>query len=627
MLTLPQDYMKKTLLTVLISSTILYSTVSFAETNEKPRSQALRGSSVQPVNPPKSLTSNTTRPNAQNQNFVAQSEAAASEKTEALRKAEAEAAKKVENEKPVEQKPVDPKAPIAAGLLITTPEKFKAVGKNNQTGLTIDGIDILSNDKDIAADLNKYVGQNINKEFLDNVITRIIKFMREKNQPVVDVYFPEQDITDGKLVVVVSRAVVGDVIVSGNKYYSKEAIGKNVTAKSGEFIYSDQLSKDLRWINSNPYRSVDVIFKPGQKQGSTDIVLETKDMYPMRVFGGIDNYGSPTTTENQFNLGFSYGNLWGLDHEVVYNFISSWDYANFNAHVLQYNIPFEWRHKLHLTGTVSESNPKSSTNVISQTGQNYTFNAEYEIPLYDWGVPGFTQDLKLGFDYKRLENAIEFGGTNVYNSKPEVVQFYATYDGSKTTAKTVNILSASIYGAPGELTSNNTKADFETAQAGADPAYAFLRSLYETRYTFDEGITLAGIFRGQYSFGSLLSSEQLPINGIGAVRSFATNTVRRDNALVSTIELSTPYVPVIDEYFKLGVRDRIQGFTFVDYGFGSNNDEFGTDSSIDLSSAGLGIRFGVGRYTSGVIEWGQELHDELNDGTDRHLSFRVNFSY
>lgn len=518
--------------------------------------------------------------------------------------------------------------PRVRGILLTTPEYYRQkINSNFKTpGFFLRDLPILTQDPYINDRLYSYEGEEISPELLDSVIRDVIVFMRDKNQPVVDVYFPEQDVTDGFIVGLVSRAVVDKVVVHGNEYYTEEDIKKFVNVKPNDYIWSDILSQDLRWINSYPYRSVDVIMKPGSRPRTTDVIFETKDMYPFRVFGGVDNYGAPAIDENQYYLGFSYGNLFGLDHEIIYSFGSAFDTAQFSSHNLQYIIPFEWRHKLSLSGSISEA--ESNAQPFTFEGSNVIVNVDYEMPLYDFGFRGFTQSVNLGVDYKRLENDIEFGGLNIFNSEPEIVQFYAKYEASRTSNKTTNEFTVTGIVSPGDITSNNTEEDFELARAGADPDYAYVRSSYDASYTSElANMIFRGLFRGQYTPERLLTSEQINIGGPGAVRGFAANTIRRDSGFIATLEVASPYVPVIDNFLGTTLRDRVQGFVFYDKGYGENVETVGNNSTVDLDSYGVGTRFGIGRNLSGVIEYGREIDDEFNDGTDEHLHFRLNTAY
>ncbi len=524
--------------------------------------------------------------------------------------------------------------PRLKGILLTTPWYYR--NKLNSyfatPGFYIRDLKILTQDPDARDRLLSYKNDEINEDMLNGVIRDIVVLMRDKNQPVVDVYFPEQDVSDGYVVGLVERAILDKVIVNGNQYYSDEEIGGNIRLQKGDYVWSDILSQDMRWINSYPYRQVDAIFKPGSKPRTTDIILETADMTPFRIFGGYDNYGPSATNQNQVYAGFSYGDLFGADQEVIYTFGSSIDFANFNSHTLQYIIPFaELRNRLSLTGSISESEPKSTTPFFTSEGQNIFLNADYEIPLYDYGIRGFVQGLRFGADFKQLENNIDFGGTQVFSSSPEVAQAYVTYEGTRSSSIVSHIFRATAVGSPGDITGNNSDAEFNTASSGAEAQYAYFKGVYDTRYTFADlgGVSLGGLFRGQYSpMTTLLSSEQAAISGPGAVRGFQTNNLRRDNAFVSTVEVATPYVPVLDTILKANVRDRVQGFVFYDRGYGDNDSASAAGhNSINLDSAGVGARFGLGRNLNGVVEYGHELHDELHDGKDQEIHIRVNAAY
>lgn len=521
------------------------------------------------------------------------------------------------------------------GILITTPAHFKNARHNQFQGkgvVEIEDLNMLVDDKKIDAELKTYIGKKLDKEVLKDLIRDVVVFMRDKNQPVVDVFAPKQDVSTGNLVILVDRAVVGDVIVRGNQYYESDTIRRYLNTAKGDYIYSDALANDLRWINTNPYRNVDVIFKPGTNPGTTDVVLETKDMYPARVFAGIDNYGSSATGRNQFNVGFSYGNLFGKDQEIIYNFISSFDFANFNAHVLQYNIPFEWRHKLSLTGSYSKAEPKGVVPGLSQEGENITLNGEYEIPLYNYGARGFTHSTKLGLDYKRLKNTVDFGGFTVFNNPVEIVQAYVGYDISRTTNNSLNLGNVTVVVSPGDITDNNDNLSFDQARTGADSSYAYLKGLYDGNFTEDNyGVGFRGLLRGQLGSGELISSEQIAIDGPGAVRGFGSNTIRKDRGFLATLEVASPYIPVLDEYLGTKLRDRVQGFVFYDYGTGTDDGVTttpGLGSKVTLQSIGVGTRFGIGRSFNGVVEYGHEVGgDAENNGTDQSITFRLNTSY
>lgn len=543
--------------------------------------------------------------------------------------------------KPAVTKKAEQKTVTIKGLRVVSLDEYKKTGTKKSSGITISDLDYI-NVGYAKENLNSFLGKTATSDNLNAIIKEIILISREEQQPVVDVYFPEQDITDGYLTAIVNRAKVGKITVFGNEYFDDYSISKEITAKSGDFIYSDQISNDIKWLNSNPYRSVDVVFKAGEEAGTTDIILKTLDTHPLRFFAGYDNYGAPAISENQFNVGFSYGDLFGLEHELLYNYAAASNNASYNSHTLQYSIPLAWRDKVKLTGAYSKASPDIvGGSPFTQDSENYLLNFEYIKPVYSSKSTGFKSsnaEWVFGADYKKLANSLEFGGTSVFSSEPEIVQAYAKYSISNSTRQFLHSFSGSFYLSPGDITSNNSKDNFRTASAGTDPSYAYLRALYDGRYTMENGFGITGIARGQYAFDRLLSSEQIALNGPTAVRGFGYGSIRKDNALISTIEITSPYVGVIeniplfsDVYDELiALRDRVSGYFFTDFAWGYNHDDRryeGNSSMQDLATWGFGARFGLGRFISGKIEYGKEFDDEENNGIDEQLHMKFNIAY
>ncbi len=56
-------------------------------------------------------------------------------------------------------------------------------------------------------------------------------------------------------------------------------------------------------LNANPYRSVDVVYAPGEADNTTDIILQTADRFPMRVSAGYDNAGVRQLGRDRFFRG------------------------------------------------------------------------------------------------------------------------------------------------------------------------------------------------------------------------------------------------------------------------------------------------------------------------------------
>jgi len=80
----------------------------------------------------------------------------------------------------------------------------------------------------------------------------------------------------------------------------------------------------MNWLNTNPFRTVDLKFEPGEKEGTTDLVMDVKDRLPFRAYTTFDNYGIDLTGKNRQSLGFNLGNMFSLDQQAGFQYTTSW---------------------------------------------------------------------------------------------------------------------------------------------------------------------------------------------------------------------------------------------------------------------------------------------------------------
>ncbi len=116
---------------------------------------------------------------------------------------------------------------------------------------------------------------------------------------------------------------------------------------------------------------------------------------------------------------------------------------------------------------------------------------------------------------------------------------------------------------------------------------------------------------GQYSDRGLLSSEECGIGGQQFGRAYDSSELLGDSCLAASLELryaiNTQGSPL--QY--------AQAYVFYDGGSVTNHKPLNTadDRSKSLSSSGIGLRYGIGPYLSGTIEYAKPLtRDVANEG-------------
>jgi hemolysin activation/secretion protein len=167
---------------------------------------------------------------------------------------------------------------------------------------------------DFRALVRPYVGHPLTRGKLNELITHIILFHRAHDYPIVDVIVPQQDIDNGVIQVLLLESKVGRVTVTGNRWFPDWQIRDDFAAKSKGAILSSRMMSDLDWVNQNPFHSSNIVYQPGEKIGTTDIEIQTKDRFPARFYVGYEDTGNAETGFERYLAGVNWGNAFNLGH-------------------------------------------------------------------------------------------------------------------------------------------------------------------------------------------------------------------------------------------------------------------------------------------------------------------------
>ncbi len=245
---------------------------------------------------------------------------------------------------------------LNALVFVPTP---KAIVKN---GLTDHGIDI----KDVKVPVPEhfvslvmpYLGQPVTRGSLNKMVQSIIVYYRDHDRPGGRRRGARAGHHHGVMQVVVLEGHVGKVTVAGNRWFSSSTIRDGIFLQPGGEIDSSQLQANLDFLNQNPFRTTDVVYRPGEKLGATDVTLQTRDRFPARVFAGYEDSGDVETGIDRYFAGFNYGDLFGLSQQINYQYTTSGTFDSLRAHSGSYVIPLPWQHTL--TSSAAMSTPRAT---------------------------------------------------------------------------------------------------------------------------------------------------------------------------------------------------------------------------------------------------------------------------
>lgn len=513
-------------------------------------------------------------------------------------------------------------------VFLASPEQVRPEGVEAFEGVRTQGLPLLEGQA-FETLIEPYLGKPASLKSLNQLARDVVLYCREHDQPVVDVFVPEQDVTSGVVQVVVLEGRLGQVRVVGNEHFADDLFLSQVRAEPGGSLSASRLQADVDWLNLNPFRRVDVVFVPGTEPGLTDLELRVADRFPLRLYTGYENTGTPVTDEDRLLAGFNWGNVLGLDHQLGYQFTTSPEPDEFTAHAATYLAPLPWRHTLSIFGSYAETKGEVD-DPFDMTGRSWQLGLRYAIPLAS-PSERFDHELRFGLDFKQSNNNLLFGGDQVFDTTTDIAQLVVGYDAALTDDWGVTSAGASLFLSPGGLTGNNRTQNYEDARVGADPEYAYARFHLEraTRLPGDFTWLIRG--QAQIADDNLLASEQLGLGGFDTIRGYTEREANGDEGFWLSTELRTPPLQPA-RLLGLEAQDSLQLLTFFDYGMVSPHDALaGEDEHVILASAGVGLRYAISHILSLRYDYGWQLRDsglspEGRNG-QHHLGVVVSLSF
>jgi hemolysin activation/secretion protein len=310
----------------------------------------------------------------------------------------------------------------------------------------------------------------------------------------------------------------------------------------------------------------------------------------------------------------SYANLWGLDHQVGYQFITTDQARFFQVHNLDYRVPLRWRHYLQFNALYLEAKPEFFGGVLVNKGESINADLRYTIPLRtgDSSLEAFGA---LGF--KQTNNNLLFFGDIAQTTKTDIVQFTGGFSGVRRDKRGAWGYSLAVTASPGGLTPRNTSTAFDaarhggvdSARLGATASYIYANVSLQRVVALAPGWDLMARGTAQISQANLLASEQFNLGGANSIRGFRENVSAGDNGFAVSGELMAPPLKL-----ALPRLSRTRGplesrlLAFVDFGDASVRRKLGLASARPaLASAGVGLRGSLSYHFSFTADFGWQL--------------------
>ena len=435
-------------------------------------------------------------------------------------------------------------------------------------------------------------GKQLTLEQLKTVASRITEYYRDKGYLLAYAYLPPQDVREGVIEIAILEGEIGVIEVTGTERYQPEAIRWALTRVENErIVHEGLLETAINNLNDYPGLSVRASLKPGEKRGTTDIVMTAQERLGLSAGVDMDNYGSRYSGMWRFGTDVSYGSLTGLGDKFSFRGITSDDNlyyirTNYNAPVGGYGT------KVGVTYVYTESKIGEELKALNARGYLQIGSIEINQPV--WRTSAFNFELFGGLDAKRTDNDVltksagaddlrifRLGFTGDYRDR----FLGRTYFGMGAYAN-VPWLGGDHQDDPGSTMTGSpgffTKATLDLARVQS----LLIGGSY---------IVLRGF--GQMASQNLPSTEQYAVGGYYTVRGYPLAERAGDQGYSASAELVVP-VPYLREW--------LQAAAFVDHAgiFPISPNKSAGVKEHYLSGVGGGLRFNlpVGFVPGGIVQ-------------------------
>ena len=507
-------------------------------------------------------------------------------------------------------------------VLFGSVQDYNRVDATKLRGLHIVDLKIPGNLIDFENRLNQiYLNKPLTVEVIEKLIAEIEAHYRETYRPIVKVIITKQSIEGSVLCLIVAESSVGKIESTGNTWLSSERLQEYVYLQPGEPIDERQIKASVDFINRNPFRSAEVLYKEGEKYQTTDLEFFIHAKRPLRVFLGTDNMGLSSIGRTRVFGGFNYGNFLGLDQILSYQFTSSVDFHSYVSNTASWIIPLPWKNVLEFFGGYSTVHADMPLPFSKSHGFSLQASTRYTIPLKVF-VKEIAHEVGFGIDFKRMNNTLEFVEdfpvVGQYVNLSQIALNYKiilNYDFSRTT------IQAEGFWSPGQIFGDQSKERYNSLRFGANPKYVYGKAEIKEQLFFKETGEFMMRAAGQLSSATLLPSEEFGLGGLETVRGYEERTINGDNALFLSLEVKTPAMRGIftphTSRSGIVVEDKWQVVFFSDYGtaltkaanvnYTSSNTAVVEPKRLYIAGAGPGLRYHIADYLYARADLGFKL--------------------
>ncbi len=462
-------------------------------------------------------------------------------------------------------------------------------------------------DEDLRPITGKYVNREVGAERLQALRLALTRFYVDQGYINSGVVIPDQKVENGTVRLSVIEGRLGDVVITGNRMLENGFILNRLNRgmlKGEKPLNMVALQRDLKLLKEDPH--IDTLHArvvPGGKRGEAVLHLKVVEVPRHRVVFRVDNHGSPGTGSIGGELTLDYRSLFGRGDDLFAEYGKT---EGSDTVRLEYTLPLG-RPETSLSMGIDRSwtrvvsEPFSVLDITGRSGGEFLFlNHRFYRSLASDFSAGlkierrFSRSYYAGRDFSYAEGAVNG------ESAVAVARFIQQWR-YRTLGQAAAFYSTFSFGFDG------LGATF----SGREPDGRFFSWFGQFQWIkrislLDSRLSLRLI--AQVSDDPLFSMEKLVVGGASTVRGYREESLSGDQGLAASLEWEIPVGKIRIPRISTRAGDGIVSIVpFFDYGVVDNRRR-GAGDSEEIYSAGMGIRWKVGKRLRAELFWGEALN-------------------
>jgi hemolysin activation/secretion protein len=472
--------------------------------------------------------------------------------------------------------------------------------------------------------LYSHLGRQKTIEDVDRARVELERMYRDAGYPTVLVDIPEQDVTNGVVLLNVVEGKVDRLKITGSRYFSLGRIRSKVPSLHKDQVpYMPAVQEELRGLNvASAERNVKPVMRPGRTPGTLEVELKVKDELPLHGSVTVNDRDTQSTERLRTILSLSYANLWQREHSASIQYQTAPQDTD-EVKVLSGTYlmrPGDGENLLMFYAVKSDSDVATAGD-LTVIGDGKIIGGRYILPLASSAT--FGHSLSLGVDYKDFNESVNLVGADRINTPIEYLKAVAEYRGWRNSDKGRFGFATGLHmGLRGFF---DGRREFDDKRSGARPNFVYWKGGVDYHRSLPGGLALDTAVDIQLADSPLISNEQYAAGGVSSVRGYYESQSLGDHAVRGSIELLSPD-------FGNSISERFQQarlLAFVDGAYLNVREALGgQDETFRLSGAGIGGRVKAFDSLSAYFYWAWAMNSVGDvDAGDQRAHFQVEFGF